>query len=408
MDHYVLTAFRPYYLSDPIAQEDSIESAINITIKSLALKKNITTPDAYEKLSQEVKEKFAYFGVKPEHVSQRRIYFAIPPSYFDDIEYSIKNHVEVFEKSLCKNLFLYNNEPDGPSIGERMELSDKIITQSVMDMYKNEAYQPNDMIHVTCSGYVSPSPLQKLVNAKSWFDTTVTHSYHMGCHGAIPAMRLAVGFLSFSQFTQPIPKKQVDIVHTELLTLHSCSTDLTAEGIISKTLFGDGFIRYSLKQESEMRAGNVGLKVLTLDETLLPNTLDDMSWKIKDHQFKITLGITIPADIQKNIMPFVEKLFKNIGLDFHNINREDYAFAIHPGGPKITSGIAKQLNLSEQEVRYGTDVLYNNGNMASATIPFILKNIVDDPAILPGKKIITMAFGPGLTAAGGIFEKVAY
>jgi hypothetical protein len=49
-----------------------------------------------------------------------------------------------------------------------------------------------DLIHVSCSGYAAPSPAQRLLAEKRWHSTAVTHSYHMGCYGAFPAIRTAI------------------------------------------------------------------------------------------------------------------------------------------------------------------------------------------------------------------------
>ena len=55
------------------------------------------------------------------------------------------------------------------------------------------AQPPDDIIHVSCSGYVSPSPVQSFLSRRGWLGVGVTHSYHMGCYGAFPAIRTAVG-----------------------------------------------------------------------------------------------------------------------------------------------------------------------------------------------------------------------
>jgi predicted naringenin-chalcone synthase len=44
--------------------------------------------------------------------------------------------------------------------------------------------------------------------------------------------------------------------------------------------------------------------------------------------------------------------------------------------------------------------------MASATAPHIWQQLVDAPDVPRGTKILSMAFGPGLTVIGALFEKV--
>ena len=92
-------------------------------------------------------------------------------------------------------------------------------------------------------------------------------------------------------------------------------------------------------------------------------------------------------------------------LDFER-EKDAMIFAIHPGGPAILNQIRGRLGIEESAVAMSRRVLYEHGNMASATAPHIWKLIVDSPDIPPGSKILSMAFGPGLTVIGALFEKV--
>jgi predicted naringenin-chalcone synthase len=44
--------------------------------------------------------------------------------------------------------------------------------------------------------------------------------------------------------------------------------------------------------------------------------------------------------------------------------------------------------------------------MSSATIPHVLKGIVDEPGIVPGTRVVCLGYGPGLTLAGLVLEKI--
>ena len=56
---------------------------------------------------------------------------------------------------------------------------------------------PDDIIHVTCTGYEAPSAVQKLAVRRGWQDRVgITHAYHMGCYASMPAVRMATGYLA--------------------------------------------------------------------------------------------------------------------------------------------------------------------------------------------------------------------
>lgn len=81
-------------------------------------------------------------------------------------------------------------------------------------------------------------------------------------------------------------------------------------------------------------------------------------------------------------------------------------FAIHPGGPAILNQIRNRLGIEESQLEASRRVLFERGNMASATAPHIWQEIVESEDIPTGSKVLSMAFGPGLTVIGALFEKV--
>src|SRR5262249_30870614 len=148
---------------------------------------------------------------------------------------------------------------------------------------------PDDLIHVTCTGYASPSGAQKLVAARGWGETTtVTHAYHMGCYGSIPALRMARGF-------NAVKGGRVDIVHTEICSLHVNPSLHNAGQLVTHSLFADGFIKYSSARNAE----GPSLKVLALQEEILPDTAQMMTWKAMNWSFEMALSKEIPVQITR-------------------------------------------------------------------------------------------------------------
>src|SRR5262249_17811991 len=146
-----------------------------------------------------------------------------------------------------------------------------------------EREAPSDIIHVTCTGYASPSAAQRLVTRKRW-PTRVLHAYHMGCSAAFPALRIAAGCLALGAET-------VDVAHTELPSLHLDPSDHSIEQIVVQTLFADGFIRYTV------RRGGPGLRVLALSERMIPESESAMTWTVSDWGMHMTLSRDVPDRI---------------------------------------------------------------------------------------------------------------
>lgn len=256
--------------------------------------------------------------------------------------------------------------------------------------YPPASEAPSDMIHVTCTGYRSPSAAQVIASRRGWHEkTTVTHAYHMGCMAALSAIRIGRGFAEAG-------RKEVDVVHTELCSLHLHRSLNTDEQFVALSLFADGLIKYTLTPEPAGPA----FRILGQLEQMLPETEALMKWETASWGLKMTLSKEIPRKIHRAIAPFVEKLAGGRPL-------ENLLFAIHPGGPKIIELIGRKLNLSKKQVAATEKILYTRGNMSSATLPHIWEEILNDPEYPSGSVVAGIAFGPGLTISGLLLEKVS-
>lgn len=281
--------------------------------------------------------------------------------------------------------------PHGSGSATRTRLYDEIVDAYFATAYDGERRAPDDLVHVTCTGYVSPSGGQKLVSARGW-PTRVTHAYHMGCYAAVPAVRLAAGAVAMAS-------RRVDIVHTELCSLHLDPSDHRLEQLVVQSLFADGLIRYTMVPDD----GGPGLRLLALHEQLLPDSADAMRWSVANWGMQMTLARDVPDRVAGAIRGFVAELYRRAGLDLGAMAQS--VFAVHPGGPRIIDRVREVLELSEAQVEASRGVLLDHGNMSSATLPHIWQRLLADPAVPRGTPIPSLAFGPGLTVGGAVFEK---
>ncbi|HEY1959775.1 MAG TPA: 3-oxoacyl-[acyl-carrier-protein] synthase III C-terminal domain-containing protein [Polyangiaceae bacterium] len=255
---------------------------------------------------------------------------------------------------------------------------------------------PDDLVHVTCTGYVAPSPAQALVARRGWHQTTrVTHAYHMGCYASLPAIRIAAGCIATASPKRP----RVDVVHTELCTLHLDPSNHAIEQIVVQSLFADGCMRYSIERENRPRS----LRCVALAERTVPDSTESMRWVMADWGMQMTLARDVPEHVGKVLRPFVADLMARAGLGVADLKRTQ--FAVHPGGPRIIDGVRETLELSERQVSTSREVLLDYGNMSSATLPHVWKRMLDDPGVANGTPIVSLAFGPGITISGAVFVK---
>ena len=301
------------------------------------------------------------------------------------------------------DLYDVHRYPRGKGSGARSQAFAEIVDAYFEREFSADTVAPRELIHVTCTGYVAPSGAQRMVANKGWGALThVTHAYHMGCYAAFPAVRIAAGHFGTpaSLRTAPSAERRVDIVHTELCTLHLDPSDHSAEQCVVQSLFADGFMRYSLRDTA---AGH-GLELLALSEQILPESADCMGWSVGDFGMHMTLTRDVPERIAQALRGFVSDLFAKSSLDL-GAQLRHCVVAVHPGGPKIIDRVREILELEQAQVQASCDVLFEYGNMSSATLPHVWHRILSDESVQPGTTILSLAFGPGLSVCGGLFRK---
>ncbi|HMG53684.1 MAG TPA: 3-oxoacyl-[acyl-carrier-protein] synthase III C-terminal domain-containing protein, partial [Kofleriaceae bacterium] len=161
----------------------------------------------------------------------------------------------------------------------------------------------------------------------------------------------------------------------------------------------DGMVRYSVVPDD----GQPGLRLVALHEQVLPDSADAMEWVVANWGMHMTLARDVPDRVAGALRGFVVELFRRAGLGPAALQRATWA--VHPGGPRIIDRVREVLELTEAQVQTSRDVLFDCGNMSSATLPHIWQRMLDDRAIARGTLIASLAFGPGLTVCGVLLEK---
>ena len=279
-------------------------------------------------------------------------------------------------------------QKSGVSILERTNFYSEKVKEVCENFYRPDRNYPDHLIHVTCTGYQSPSAPQIVFSNREKYPE-ITHAYHMGCYASMPAIRIGMAYAKAEE-------KNVDIVHTELCSLHLNPACHDPEQIVVQSLFADGHIKYSISE----KAWGEHFEILTILEKLVPDSSDDMTWTPTSTGMRMTLSREVPEKIRDRLPDLLEELSLASGVDIRVLKSS--LFAVHPGGPKIIDQVKKRLELSEEQVQYSRKILKYRGNMSSATLPHIWMEILESDY---KGYVVSLAFGPGLTVFGAVFQK---
>lgn len=244
------------------------------------------------------------------------------------------------------------------------------------------------LITVSCTGFFSPGIEFELIKQLGLPPTVGRVNLgFMGCHGALNALRTAQAFIGAA------PSARVLLCCVELCSLHY-QYGWDQEQVVANALFADGAAAVVLSAEAEHRPET--WKLAGCGSCLLPDSEREMTWRITDHGFAMTLSPRVPELIRSQLRPWLESWLDQQGLRIADIK----SWAIHPGGPRILQAVVEALGLPDPSSRASAAILAEHGNMSSATVLFVLRRLQQEGSPTP---CVALAFGPGLTAEAALF-----
>jgi len=259
-------------------------------------------------------------------------------------------------------------------------------------------FGPGDVTHVvtaSCTGFYNPGPDYYIVrDLEMPYSTQRYHLGFMGCYAAFPALRMA------AQFCEARPEAVVLVMCLELCSLH-LQMNGNEDSLLANSLFADG-AGAAIVSARKPAPGRSAYRVGDFHSALVPSGEGDMAWRIGDRGFDIALSSYVPKIIGANIREFIEPSLAASGLAPADVE----TWAVHPGGRSIIDQVQTSLALGPEQVRASREVLRDYGNMSSASILFVLRNILDRPSRSDREKVCAMAFGPGLTVEMALLDAV--
>ncbi|MCA6517754.1 MAG: type III polyketide synthase [Pseudanabaena sp. M110S1SP2A07QC] len=270
--------------------------------------------------------------------------------------------------------------------------------QAIAEAENLNAQDITHLIVVSCTGFSAPGiDIHLIKHLGLSYTVSRTMIGFMGCHAAFNGLRTA------HAICQSDRQAKVLLVCVELCSLHFQVAD-TLENTIINAIFSDGAAA-AILTSSPFAQAEGKLAYTNGYSLLIENTEELMNWTIGDTGFLMGLSPKVPEVVVSHLPDYLQAF-----LQQHHLTTNDLdVWAIHPGGRKIIENIQSACELSDRMVADSFEVLRRYGNMSSPTILFILKQILDkhqSGASAPFQNGIALAFGPGLSIEGCLFQKV--
>lgn len=243
-----------------------------------------------------------------------------------------------------------------------------------------DAFDPARITHLvaaSCTGFIAPG-IDQILARRLGLAPTVERVLigFMGCYAGVTALRTARHIVRSDR------QAVVLIVSVELSTLHLSLAD-EPEPLLAMLQFSDGAAAGIVSAEERGFALGDGAS-LALDDSV-----DLIRWDIGDRGFEMILSGEVPGRLREALAaPAVQHLlFGAAG--------PPPLLAVHAGGRSVLDAVEHALAVPTAALADSRSILARFGNMSSATILFVLADMMARGAMGEG---IAIAFGPGLAA----------
>lgn len=209
----------------------------------------------------------------------------------------------------------------------------------------------------------------------------------MGCSSALSALQSASFYLSAHPGHAAL-----------ILAVEICSAtyflDDTDETAVANAIFGDGAAAVLLTTEGD------GIELATFEPLVKAEYLDLMGWTQVDGRFRIRLS----KEVRRIAPAMIKEVTDNI-LRAHGLTkREIRHWVLHSAGRRVLDRAREVVGLAEEDIRASRKILRQYGNLSSATVLFVLDEVMRSGNPQHGDLGVMVALGPGFAAEAALLR----
>ena len=259
-----------------------------------------------------------------------------------------------------------------------------LAQQAAADALRVAGLVPTDIDHlffVSTTGIATPGIDARLVNRLGFRPNVKrTPIFGLGCVAG------AAGIARATDYLRAFPGQRALLVSVELCSLTMQHADTSIANVIASGLFGEGAGAF-IVAASEGR----GRRVVATDAVFYPDTEHIMGWDVIDSGFKLMLSPQVPIMAREHVGGDVARF-----LAAHGLTRPDIAqWVAHTGGPRVLEAFQEALDLPAGALDRSWKSLHAFGNLSSASVLFVLDDLLRSGAPRSGDRGVLLAMGPG-------------
>ncbi len=299
-----------------------------------------------------------------------------------DKRYSIMEPLEVFTETSFE-------ERNDIYVREVKELGKKCLQKALADAN----WKPTELdfiITVSCTGIMIPSVDAYLINDFNMRQDIIRLPVtEMGCAAGISGIIYAQNFLKAN------PNKRAAVIAIEAPTATFQLNDFSMSNMVSAAIFGDGAACVLLSSEENAE----GPKILANEMYHFYDATQMMGFKLVNTGLQMILDKAVPETIASHFPNIINSFLEKNGKKIEEIDH----LIFHPGGKKIVQTVEALFGEMGKNIDDTKEVLKLYGNMSSATVLYVLEQIMDKKP-KKGELGLMLSFGPGFSAQRVLLE----
>jgi alkylresorcinol/alkylpyrone synthase len=240
----------------------------------------------------------------------------------------------------------------------------------------------------TCTGRVCPSLDAQIINELGLRSTIQrVHVGDTGCASAMVAMQQAVNHL------RAFPGHRAVMAAVEICSA-AYFLDDRLESAVAHAIFADGAGAIAISGDGP------GPEIVEHRTMFRSEHLGAMGFEYPGGRPRVVLS----KDVRR-IGAGMMKEMADALMATHGLKQDDVAhFVLHSAGRRVIEQVGKLMELDGSRLAHSRTVLQRYGNMSSATVVFVLDDLLRSGEPAPGDWGLMIALGPGFAAEGALLR----
>jgi alkylresorcinol/alkylpyrone synthase len=240
----------------------------------------------------------------------------------------------------------------------------------------------------TCTGRVCPSLDAQIINELGLRPTIQrVHVGDTGCASALVAMQQCHNHL------RAFPDHRAVMAAVEICSA-AYFLDDRLESAVAHAIFADGAGAIAIGGDG------AGPEIVEHRTMFRSEHLGAMGFEYPGGRPRVVLS----KDVRR-IGAAMMKEMADALMGGNGLKTEDIAhFVLHSAGRRVIEQVGKLMTLDESRLAHSRHVLQRYGNMSSATVVFVLDDLLRSGEPVPGDWGLMIALGPGFAAEGALLR----